>query len=194
MLILTRSLFSKEHLRSKSRTKALSVPKFAARTLSTHANAFGEKDMRIVLTTSLLLVCLISQASADEPLWTDQERLEKRDVVFVGTVVSTQKVSKVDKHNDLFLAVLKVEGMKKGKKTSVGTTFRVYYEFSSTGKNIRCPKYAELKKDDKATFYLRSMTADIRKHLGLKNTEPSDLFLEMGSDVKKQKKDTEQEN
>ena len=146
--------------------------------------------MKTLLATLFLLAIMASVTIANEPLWTDQERLEKRDVVFVGTVLSTQKVSKVDNHNDVFLAVLKVEGMKKGKKTSVGTTFRVYYEFSPTGKNIRCPMYAELKKGDKGTFYLRSMTDDIRKHLGLKKTKSHDLFLEMGSDVKKQKKDT----
>ena len=146
--------------------------------------------MKTSFVASLLVISLSAVALADEPLWTDEQRLAKRDVVTVATVVSTQRVSKIDQHNDLFIAVLKVDGMKKGKKTSVGSTFRVYYEFSPTGKNIRCPKYAELKKGDKGTFYLRSMTDDIRKHLGLKKTEHNDLFLEMGSDVKKQ--DTEQ--
>jgi hypothetical protein len=152
---------------------------------------FGEENMKTSFLTSLLLVSLTAVALADEPLWTDEQRLAKRDVVCVAAVVSTQRVSKIDQHNDLFLAVLKVEGMKKGKKTSVGSTFRVYYEFSPTGKNIRCPKYAELKKGDKGTFYLRSMTDDIRKHLGLKETKGNALFLEMGSDVK-EKRDTEQ--
>ncbi len=148
--------------------------------------------MKRSFVTSLLLLSLTAVALANEPLWTDEQRLAKRDVVCVATVVSTQRVSKIDQHNDLFVAVLKVDGMKKGKKTSVGSTFRVYYEFSPTGKNIRCPKYAELKKDDKGTFYLRLITDSIRKHLGLKKTEPNDLFLEMGSDVKTKEKDTEQ--
>ncbi len=142
--------------------------------------------MKTLFATLLLLASLAIVTMADEPLWTDAQRLARRDVVSVATVVSTQKASKIDKHNDLFLAVLKVEGIKKGKKTSVGSMFRVYYEFSPTGKNIRCPKYAELKKGDKGTFYLRSMTDDIRKHLGLKKAEPNALFLEMGSDVKKE--------
>lgn len=148
--------------------------------------------MKTSLVTSLLLLGLTVAALANEPLWTDEQRLAKRDVVTVATVVSTQRVSKIDQHNDLFLAVLKVDGMKKGKKTSVGSTFCVYYEFSPIGKNIRCPKYAELKEGDKGTFYLRSITDDIREHLGLKDTKPNDLFLEMGSDVKKLRKDTEQ--
>lgn len=134
---------------------------------------------------------LIPFAMADEPLWTDAERLTNRDVVTLATVVSTQRVSKIDQHNDLFLAILKVDGMKKGKKTAVGSTFRVYYEFSPTGQNTRCPQYAELKEGDKGTFYLRWMTEDIQKHLGLKKAEPNDLFLEMGSDVKKEQ-DAEQ--
>jgi len=148
--------------------------------------------MKTSLLTSLFLLGLTVMALADEPLWTNAQRLAKRDVVTVATVVSTQRVSKIDQHNDLFLAVLKVDGMKKGKKTAVGSTFRVYYEFSPTGKNIRCPKYAELKKGDKGTFYLRSMTDDIREHLGLKKAEPNALFLEMGSDVKKEEETTEQ--
>ena len=147
--------------------------------------------MKTSLVASLFLLGLTVMALANEPLWTDAQRLAKRDVVTVATVVSTQRVSKIDQYNDLFLAVLKVDGMKKGKKISVGSIFRVYYEFSPTGKNIRCPKYAELKKGDKGTFYLRSMTDDIRKHLGLKKTKSHELFLEMGSDVKKEQ-DTEQ--
>jgi len=149
--------------------------------------------MKKTIAVTLLLVSLVSLAMADEPLWTDEQRLAERDVVCVATVVSTQRVSNIDQHNDLFLAALKVEGMKKGGKTSVGSTYHVYYEFSPTGKNIRCPKYAELKTGDKATFYLRSMTDGIRTSLGLKETSPNDLFLEMGSDVKKQTTDTKQQ-
>jgi len=148
--------------------------------------------MKTSLVTSLLLLGLIVPAFANEPLCTDEQRLAERDAVTVATVVSTKNVSKIDQHNDLFLAVLKADGMKKGKKTSVGSTFHVYYEFSPTGKNIRCSKYAELKKCDEGTFYLRAMTDDSWKHLGLAKTEPNDLFLGMGSDVKKQEKDTEQ--
>ncbi len=142
--------------------------------------------MKILLASLVLLASLISIIMADEPLWTDEQRLAERDVVTVATVISTQKVSNIDQHNDLFLAVLKVEGMKKGMKTSVGSIFRVYYEFSPTGKNIRCPKYAELTEGMRATFFLRVMTEDIQKHIGLKKAAPNDFFLEMGSDVKKE--------
>lgn len=149
--------------------------------------------MKTLLVTLFLLASVAAVTMADEPFWTDEQRLAERDVVTVATVVSTQRVSKLDQHNDLFVAILKVEGMKKGKKTSVGSIFRVYYEFSPTGKNIRCPKYAELTEGMRATFFLRSMTEDIQKHLGVKKAEPTDFFLEMGSDVKKEP-DTEPES
>lgn len=59
--------------------------------------------MKTSFVTSLLLVSLTAVALANEPLWTDAQRLAKRDVVTVATVVSTQRVSKIDQHNDLFL-------------------------------------------------------------------------------------------
>ena len=102
---------------------------------------------------------------ANEPGWTDQERLEKRDMVCLGTVLSTEKVGPVDEHADLYLAIVEITGMKKGKKISVGSKFNVYYEAATSGQSERCPTHAKLAKGEKATFYLHSMTEAIKESL-----------------------------
>ncbi len=122
-------------------------------------------------------------ATANEPLWTEQDRLENREMVCLGTVVS---VNKLDKSNDLYLAVVEITGMKKGKKTATGSKVNIYYEFSPGKK--RCPTYAELSKGEKGTFYLRDLTGVIKKALKIESVKEPAFFLEMGSDVKKEGK------
>jgi hypothetical protein len=91
----------------------------------------------------------------------------------------------VDEHADLYLAVVEITGMKKGKKVSIGAKFNVYYEASETGRSKRCPAFAKLAKGEKATFYLRNMTEAIQESLKIKALKEPALFLEMGSDVQK---------
>jgi hypothetical protein len=139
-----------------------------------------------LLVLTLFCVGLAYLVSADEPLWTEQERLDKRDIVLVGTVLSAEKIANIDKWSDLYLAVVEIEGMKKGTKTASGSRVNVYYEFSVSGRNARCPKYAELKSGDRATFFLRTVTEDIRKVLRIETLKEPALYLEMGSDARKQ--------
>ncbi len=122
---------------------------------------------------------------ANEPLWSDQERLEHRDIVCLGTVVSTEKVGPVDEHADLHLAVVEITSTRKGDKITAGSKINVYYESSESGQNKRCPACAKLAKGEKATFYLRHMSEPIQARLKIKTAKEPALFLEMGSDVQK---------
>ena len=138
-------------------------------------------------TIALFLLFGTAQAIlADEPLWTDQVRLEKRDVVTIAVVISDQIIGNTNLPINLHHAIIEVKGMKKGKKTSVGTQFNVYYELSPLGVGYRCPHFAMLTKGDEGVFYLRYMTDEIKKHLKLDSAEEPALFLEMGSDVRKE--------
>jgi len=136
------------------------------------------------LVVMLLFLAWTIPVTANEPLWTDQQRLEKRDMVCLGTVLSVEKIANISQYSDLYLAVIKIDSMKKGKKTSVGSKINVYFEFSTTGKNTRCPRYAELSAGDKGTFYLRHITEAVKKTLKLETVQEPAYFLEMGSDVR----------
>jgi hypothetical protein len=133
----------------------------------------------------ILLGCLLA-ARADEPLWTDEQRLEQRDTVTIATVIADDVVTNRDDSIDLHHAVIRVESMKKGKKTRRGSQLNIYYELSPRGVNHRCPDHADLNAGDKGTFYLRTMTEDIRKYLKLTTADEPAFFLEMGSDVQKE--------
>jgi hypothetical protein len=145
----------------------------------------GDRVMTRLFTASLVFLAWAVSATANEPLWTDQERLEKRDMVCVGTVISAGKVGRIDDNHDLYMAVVEVTSMRKGGKTATGSRINVYYEFSSSGRNDRCPEYAELAKGEKATFYLRNVTDELKNELKIETVRESAFFLEMGSDVKK---------
>ena len=95
----------------------------------------GIRGKATFFVATLALLTWSISAMANEPGWTDQERLEKRDMVCLGTVLSTEKVGPVDEHADLYLAVVEITGMKKGKKTSVGSKFNVYYEAATSGQS-----------------------------------------------------------
>lgn len=141
--------------------------------------------MKNYLAVFIALFTWVISAQANEPLWTDQQRLDQREMVCLGTVISVSKTGPIDKNNDLYLAVVEVSGMKKGKKASTGSKINVYYAVSSSG-HKRCPAFAELTKGDKGTFYLRNITDDIKKELKIKTVSEPAFFLEMGSDVKKE--------
>jgi hypothetical protein len=134
------------------------------------------------------LMCLVWAISvaANEPGWTDQERLQQRDMVCLGSVITVEKVGQIDTNRFLQLAVVKISGIKKGEKTAAGSRINVYYEFCSSGLNTRCPRYAELAKGDKGTFYLRNLTDEIKKALKIEAFKEPAFFLGMGSDVKKE--------
>ena len=142
--------------------------------------------MRIHHIALLLLFATVQAILADEPLWTDQVRLEKRDYVATALVISDQIISNTNEPINLHHAVIEVKGMKKGRETSVGTHLNVYYELSPLGVGYRCPHYAMLTKGDDGVFYLRYMTDEIKKYLKLDRAEDPAFFLEMGSDVGKE--------
>ncbi len=146
------------------------------------------KTRKHLVSTVLILARAAAALSvtANEPLWTDQERLENRDMVCVGTVASVSRIERIDQYKDLYLAVVEISAIKKGAKTLTGSNVNIYYEFSSSGRNDRCPRYAELSKGEKGTFYLRDLTDQIRKDLKIQTLNQPAFFLEMGSDVKKE--------
>ena len=142
--------------------------------------------MKYRIIALLLLLSMAQAICADEPLWTDQVRLEKRDYVTTAVVISDQIIGNTNQPVNLHHAVIEVKSMKKGSKTSVGTHLNVYYELSPLGVGYRCPNFAMLTKGDEGVFYLRYMTDEIKKYLKLDNAEDPAFFLEMGSDVGKE--------
>lgn len=129
-------------------------------------------------------VALASAALANEPGWTDQQRLEKRDVVCSGLVLSAERLTRIDDQMCASVAVVEVTGVKKGPKTSVGTKLYVYYEHPAVKEDKRCPACPELAKGDSATFYLRTLTQEIKTALKLETVPESALYLELGSDAR----------
>ena len=142
--------------------------------------------MKYRIVAILLLLGTAQAICADEPLWTDQVRLDKRDSVTTAVVISAQIIRNTNQPVNLHHAVIEVKSMKKGSKTSVGTHLNVYYELSPLGVGYRCPHFAMLTKGDEGVFYLRYMTDEIKKYLKLDNAEDPACFLEMGSDVGKE--------
>jgi hypothetical protein len=124
----------------------------------------GDRVMTRLFTASLVFLAWAVSATANEPLWTDQDRLEKRDMVCLGTVISAGKVGRIDDNHDLYMAVVEVTSMRKGGKTATGSRINVYYEFSSSGRNV---------------------TDELKNELKIETVRESAFFLEMGSDVKK---------
>ena len=142
--------------------------------------------MKLHTIALCLLLGTVQAILADEPLWTDSVRLEKRDYVTTAVVISDQIIGNTNQPVNLHHAVIEVKGMKKGKKTSVGTQLNVYYELSPLGVGYRCPHFAMLTKGDEGVFYLRYMTDEIKTYLKLDDAEDPAFFLEMGSDVGKE--------
>ena len=138
----------------------------------------------------LLYVSLVSlvwcYATANEPLWSEEERARQRDVVLSGEVLWSERRSSIDKWKDLHAAGLKVMEIQKGKELVPAGTIEVLYECSTSGRNLRCPKYAELEKGDRGKFFLRVCTEGVRKAIKLDKAPPHAFFLEMGSDVMKE--------
>jgi hypothetical protein len=123
---------------------------------------------------------------ADEPGWSDEERLARRDMVCVGKVVSVDKSGPINEREDVWVATVEIAGLKKGPKIAAGSKVQVFYEFSKSGKNDRRPAYAELKKGDEATFYLQDLSVPWQVEFGFQKGPPNAWVLELGSDVKKE--------
>ncbi len=136
------------------------------------------------MKTGIVAIAVLSlgiTASANEPLWTEAERTEKRDVVIDGEVLSVEKLHEINKTEDLYVAKVKVLKTHKS-HGDLRLTIPIHFEFSKTGKNTRCPSYVELKKGDKGKFFLTECGPDLKKCLKLEKVKGV-LFLEMGSDV-----------
>ena len=112
---------------------------------------------------------------ADEPGWTDQQRADESLAVFTGTVRSVETALELSDREVLKRAVVKVESASKAAHLVGGDALTIYYESPVSGPvGVRCPAYAALKIDQRATFYLR-----LRMFEGEWRA-----FVEMGSDVR----------
>jgi hypothetical protein len=139
----------------------------------------------VMLVAFVLVAAATLAGRADEPGWSDEERLARRDMVCVGKVVSVDRSGPINEREDVWVATVEIGGMKKGPRIAGGSKVQVFYEFSKSGKNDRCPTYAELKKGDEATFYLQDLSVEWQVAFGFQKGPPNAWVLEMGSDVKK---------
>ena len=138
------------------------------------------------MKTGIVAIAVLSlgiTASANEPLWTEAERTEKRDVVIDGEVLSVDKLHGINETEDLYVAKVKVLKTYKS-HCDLPLTISIHFEFSKTGKNARCPSYVELKKGDKGKFFITECGPDFKRRLKLEEAKEV-LFLVMGSDVMK---------
>lgn len=134
--------------------------------------------------SAAFMALLVVPILGDEPGWTDEERLARRDMVCIGKVVTVDRSGPINDREDLYVATVEIVGMKKGPRIAVGSKVQVYYEFAKSGKNDRCPTYAELKKGNEGTFYLQNLSSEWQAAFGLQKVPSSSWLLEMGSDVK----------
>ena len=138
--------------------------------------------------TRELFACIISifllsaVAHADEPGWSEEKRAAERDVVVEASVLSTRKVHNLDRNETLHAATLMISVRHKG-PDKLPERIDVYYEFSTSGHNSRCPRYAELKTGLEAKFFLRTCDPVLKQRLKLENRTDPVFFLAMGSDV-----------
>ena len=108
---------------------------------------------------------------ANEPLWSDKERMDNRKAVISGTVkeiekIKDQKTPKVQ----LMRATISVDKVEKGSELIEKKTIVIYYEKSP----LRKPRLPILTEGDSGRFYLRRDT-------GL--TDEVSFVLELASDV-----------
>lgn len=123
----------------------------------------------VAITTSNPLVV------ADEPGWTDAERMRISDVVFVGTVNSIESLAHINDAETRYRAVATVKSFDKTDIDSDPADTKTQLEFVFTNPldgdlGARCPDYPAVKKGAPARYFLRRNGKKV-------------LFLEMGSDV-----------
>jgi hypothetical protein len=140
--------------------------------------------LALLFAWTIPLLGLVAVATADEPGWTDEERLARRDMVCIGKVVSVDKSGPINEREDLYVATIEIAGMKKGPRIAAGSKVQVCYAFAKSGKNDRCPTYADLKKGDEGTFYLQNLSVEWQVEFGLQKVPTPSWLVEMGSDVK----------
>lgn len=124
-----------------------------------------------ILTMALLFA---ATAFANEPHWTPEERAEQRSAVIRGTVMRVTKLKAINDREDLMSAEIRVDEVLKNADKLPEKAVTVFYAASPQGAGHRCPAYAVLVPDQKATFYLSY-------HEGL--TKKKDFVIEMASDV-----------
>jgi hypothetical protein len=130
-----------------------------------------------VISIAAALTLFAALADANEPGWTDTERAERSTAVLVGTVLSVERAAEVNKREDLYRAVVRIEHVNKGEAAlgREGEQIALYFEHPKDGAvSARCPDYVALKTDQHATFFVRLRKVD----------QEWRAFLEMGSDVR----------
>ena len=134
-----------------------------------------ERSNNKVVAYSLALVLIACWVSfADEPGWSPEERAKHSDLVFVGEVLTVERVAKLNDHEDLYRAVVQVEKATKNQRAMASGKIALYFEGPKNGQlGARCPTYARPVAKQRALFYVR-----FRK-VGLEVR----AFIEMGSDI-----------
>jgi hypothetical protein len=133
------------------------------------------RHLSIVTALTLALCTLFTLAN--EPGWTDAQRADHSDAVVVGRVVSVKRVEEVNEREDLYRAVVKLEGVTKG-HAAVGRhdeELALYFLRPKAGPaDARCPQYVSLAADQRASFYVRFSKIGVEVR----------ALLEMFSDVR----------
>lgn len=110
---------------------------------------------------------------ANEPLWTRNQRLERRQAVITGEVTRVEDMGEIDKHSRLVAADITITSTAKKHPDLNAASIRVFYVGSNHGSS-RCPDFAALTKGMAAEFFLVHSDSLTRKH---------DFIIPMGSDV-----------
>ena len=118
-----------------------------------------------------LFLSFISVGGADEATWSIKERIQNRDAVIKGKVVSLKKFVDIAEGENLWVATIAVEKVMKSHKLIQGDTIRVYF---LSGKD-NTPHHVNLEEGETADFYL-----DARPLLNNEDV----LFLDVPADVK----------
>ena len=137
--------------------------------------------MKITPPIFILAVLFFSvTVSANEPLWTNQERAAKSDAVVTGKVLSVTQVGELNQqdpawHEKLMKAQVRVKKIRKNHSLVNAETTDLYYAAPFKEGGGRCPDYVDLSAGKVADFYLR-----VRPALDKKEA----LFIDMDSDVR----------
>ena len=144
--------------------------------------------MKKVILLLIIAFCFC-ETFADEPLWTEKQRQEKRDIVIDGEVLKVKKSHELKnyKWSEVWITQIKVSEVFKGDSQLKGKTISVLYEQGTIieGTNIRnarCPSYADLSKGDTGKFYIIKCNIDYLEKLEINENTKDALYIAMGSD------------
>ena len=118
-----------------------------------------------------MLLASVSAGSADEKVWTNQERLQNREAVIKGKVVSLKKFVDLGENENMWIATVAIENVVKPHSLIQGNTVDIYF---LSGKEDS-PHHIKLKEGEEAEFYL-----DVRPMMNKQKV----LFLDVPADVK----------